>query len=149
VFEQDLASAWIAQRLATVTTWDALGLGTPARIGEAVVIHDWTEQGSYIVYSLQTPEVRDVSATDQQDRIMADSLWLVKAVAKGSSFVPVRKLARAIDLVLDRTSGAVALDDFAGTIMACVRVGTVRYAELDQTGTPWKHQGVLYRIQVQ
>ena len=151
VLEQDLVSAYIYSHLMAVSsgTWSALGLGNPARIAEGPVPAAYADAGSFIVYQPQTPEVPDVAAANPLYRIMSDSLWLVKAVVRGTSYVPARKVAQVIDTTLHGTTGTVALDDFSGSIMAFIRVGAVRYVELDSTGEAWRHSGLLYRVQTQ
>lgn len=150
VLEQDLVSAFIFGRLTAYTGWSSLGLGDPPRIHEGVAPPDSADAGTFIVYHLQTPDVPDVSAANPSQRIMADALWLVKAVVRGQSYLPGRKLAQQIDLQLDNQQfAAVTNSEFTGTIIACVRVGSVRYPETDRTGEQWRHTGLLYRVQAQ
>lgn len=65
--------------------------------------------------------------------------WVVKAIAPGMSYEPVRAIAARVDAILHGASGTVA----DGPVLAFVRTGPVRYPE-QANDQHYRHLGGRY-----
>jgi len=95
----------------------------------------------YVVYQNQAGhDVRGVGPS----RIMADVLYVVKAVCEGTSFTPVRAIADRIDTLLQGASGS----NVDGTVLACVRESPFSMIETTD-GKQYRWRGGVYRLWAQ
>lgn len=78
------------------------------------------------------------------NRILANVLYQVKAIAQGFSFTTLRAIADRCDALLHGARGTVT----GGFILSSVREQIVQFTEVEE-GIPYRHLGGLYRIQVQ
>lgn len=93
-----------------------------------------------VVFSLQSSDdVRGMGAY----RIFKREIYVVKFVFEGKGFSAGKLYANAIDDTLQGASGETA--DHLFYVAGCVRLGTVRYAEVSE-GTQYYHLGGTYRF---
>jgi hypothetical protein len=93
-----------------------------------------------------------VSLVDEHDapmfgaRAFEDALYLVKAVAKGTSGIDVKAAAARIDVLLDNSSLTVS----GYSLMNMRRDSRVRYTEVDDIDASirWQHRGGRYQVVV-
>lgn len=135
--ESDTAARWIVQTLladATIT----------AAVGQRVFDTE-APQGELTPYILiQEYHSRDVMGVGPQ-RFKADLQYIVKYVKQGQSFVEMGSIAERIDTLLHAASG---VPNGGGTIVACQRMRTLKYAEPDE-GLIFRNLGGIYFLQVQ
>lgn len=85
--------------------------------------------------------VRGVGAVE----VMADSLWLIRGIYEGTSYLPLKPIAERVHSLLH---GAVAQVVTDGTIEAVARESIFRQRVSD-AGKEFRHLGGIYRIYVQ
>lgn len=95
----------------------------------------------YVVYQNQAG--RDVRGVGPL-RIMANMLYVVKAVGQTSSFGTLEAAANRIDAVLQAASGT----NVRGTVIACVREQPFALVESLSAGQ-YRHLGGVYRLWAQ
>ncbi len=76
--------------------------------------------------------------------ILFDELWMVKGVAKGSSYAALGPIVNRVDVILHRSSGVTT----SGIVVACTEENLVHYPEV-YNGVEYKHLGRYYRIRTQ
>jgi hypothetical protein len=96
----------------------------------------------FIIFQQQT--LRDVRGVGS-DRIMVDTLYVVKGVSQGSDFSQLGTLASAIDVALNVPAGGAAT---GGLVLASVRDEPFALTEVDD-GKQFRHMGGVYRIYAQ
>jgi hypothetical protein len=122
-------------------------LGQDTILLELVVgrVHDGlapaNEKYPFIVYQVQAPSlVRGVGTIT----IMADPLYVVKAIAQTNSYDILRPIVRRMDALLTGYTGVV----LGGSIEGIVR--TAPYSLIEEVeGRQIRHLGGIYRIQAQ
>lgn len=98
----------------------------------------------YVVYSLASPGSDVMGATTQ--RIWSGLDYLVKAVGEGNSLAALNDIAARIDTLLHGKGGS---PTGGGTVLSCVRVRPVSYAEQLGNNRYYRHLGGIYRLEVQ
>ncbi len=96
----------------------------------------------FVVYQLYSSG-NDVT-TANRTRIMAEPLYLVKAVCPGPSFGPVRPIANRIDDLLHKASGTNA----DGVVLGCARERPYKMLE-EQGKQSFAWLGGFYRLWAQ
>lgn len=132
------AAAWVTETLTADPTWAAAspgGLwGGPAKTGTRY---------PFTRFDAQSPgvELRTAGTTT----IWLNQLWLIRGVAEGTSFAPLKDIASSIYRLLHGVIN-VQMDD--GEIQYCVREDAF-HLETVEGGREYRHLGGIYRIVVQ
>jgi hypothetical protein len=93
----------------------------------------------FIIYNMtSTNDVRGIGVS----RIMSDTIYTVKAVARSSNATDLPDLVAAIDVALTLEIPAVSA---LGTVEACVRERAVQIAEFTE-GQHYEHRGGDYKV---
>jgi hypothetical protein len=135
--DDEIVAPWLYATLAADGPLTA-ALGAPDYIASDVAPTAWGD-GPFVVFSgVSLLDVRGVGTA----RIMANDLWTVKAVGRGSTYDVVAPIARRIDALVSDAQATLA----GGAILIAHRDGRVRYTESDEQGQTWCHLGGTYRI---
>jgi hypothetical protein len=95
----------------------------------------------YVLFQLQSS---DLDSRIGETRLASRGRWVVKAVGKGSDFLPLRSIASRLDEVISGGSG-LTMD---GVIVACVREQPLEMLESSDSGEDYGHLGGIYQITV-
>ena len=144
--EQAMVDAWCDAALKAHTAFDSLFPGD-ATLSQRVfpqIAPDGTKY-PFIVYQAQSPPhvVRGVGP----NRVMVDTLYVVKAVAQVASFDALADVAHEIDVVMTQAE-PVAVPGGLGLILASVQEDTFSLTE-SESGQLFRHLGGQYRILAQ
>lgn len=140
MIESTVAEEWLYETLAgDAAVMESIG-NDAGRIVSYVAPEGTPEP--FIVFQPE-PQSEPDANTMNGYRIMASWLYIVKAVARGTSVQVVKPVADALDAALHGKSGAVQ----GGQVLKCVREQGVSYVEYDR-GVSYYHLGGLYRIYV-
>jgi hypothetical protein len=137
-------SRWIVEKLTAV---QALGVPNYIRgIWDTVIPLDANTNVAgqnilpAIVFTLQSSnDVRGMGAY----RIFKREIYVIKVVFEARGFKACKAYANAMDDALQGASGETADHNFY--VAGCVRLGTIRYAEISE-GTQYYHLGGTYRF---
>lgn len=112
------------------------------RIASPIAPSDWGN-GPFVTFDALAPtrDVRGVGAV----RIMGTGVYVVKAVARTSSWALLRPVAERIDQLLEASSGAAT----GGNILHIVREDVHRMVETEDGDAQWRHLGGEYRVWAQ
>ena len=80
--------------------------------------------------------------TLDHERPLVNYEYLVKAITKGSSYMPLKPIVERIDNILDKFIGQSA----TGFIDIIERLSTIEYPEFDANGIQYMHLGAIYSI---
>ena len=143
--ESTMIDIWIENRLKTVhaSVLNALSTGLAQRVFSDLAAPDAIYP--YIVYQQQVqPEVvRGVGSAE----VMVDTIYIVKAIAQGTSDSALAPVAAAIHNALVSNNGEVIIGGI-GTIFTCHRKSQFKLVTAEQ-GSQFRHLGGAYRIQAQ
>jgi hypothetical protein len=140
--EQVMTDLYVVNRLAAqAAALDGISAGLSERIFEEVAPDDALYP--FIVWQCQSPP-RDVRGVGSF-RVMVDTLYIVKAVAQGTSYAPLVPVARVIDGAMTNTTGTAVGD---GHVFTSTRNDQYSLREPAE-GTEFRHLGGEYRIQAQ
>lgn len=141
--EQVLVDIWVQDQLESkAAELDAIATGLSTRI-----FQNFAPEGTpypFIVWQCQDPP-RDVRGVGTF-RVMIDTLYLVKAVFQGTSYIPLAPIARVIDDAMTSASGSAVGGD--GLVLASVREQQFAMTEVE-SGIQFRHFGGEYKIQAQ
>ena len=120
---------------------EAINTGLSQRVYEGVA-PDGTPY-PFVIYQCLTPprDIRGVGTFRQ----MVDTLYLVKAVAQGSSYAPLAPVARVLDAAMTAPEGVVV---DGGAVFTSVREQQHSRVTVEQ-GTQFRHFGGEYKMQAQ
>jgi hypothetical protein len=141
--EQAMVDAWVDGVLKGNTAFNAISPNLATRVFPQVA-PDGTGY-PFIVYQAQTPphDVRGVGP----NRVMVDTLYIVKAVAQVASYDALADVAHQIDVVMTAAEPQ-AITGGLGTILCSVREDGFSLTE-SASGTLYRHLGGQYRILAQ
>jgi hypothetical protein len=135
--ESGTAARWIVQTLLADST-------ITAAVGQKVFDTE-APQGALTPYILVEEYFsRDIMGVGIV-RVKADLQYIVKYVKQSMSFVEMEPIADRVDFLLHGGSGT---PTGGGSILACQRLRTLKYAEPDE-GLTFRHLGGIYFVQVQ
>lgn len=137
--ESGTAARWIYQTLAPDATIQA---AVGAQIYDSFIPQG--AQAPYIVIREFEPASRDIMGVGPV-RVKADLELSVVFIKAGNSFVEMEPVVARIDELLHGKAGTPV---GGGTILACTRRKTIKFAEPDD-GVVYRHLGGLYFLQVQ
>lgn len=135
--EVSIVDAWVAARLAATVAVTNL---VSTRIYNSFAPLD--AEYPFIIFQQQT--LRDVRGVGS-DRIMVDTLYVVKGISQGTDFAQLGTLAAAIDSALNVPPGGAVT---GGHVMASVREEPFALTEVED-GKQFRHMGGIYRIYAQ
>lgn len=134
--EVNAAGDWIrAQLAADATLMAAVGSQVYESTAPREAVGPWIT-----MYQQSSVDIRGVGTI----RVGTNDLWMVRGCIEGTSYVPLRDIARRIDLALHGASGSVA----DGVVFGCVRESPWRRDATDN-GIEYRQQGGIYRLWVQ
>jgi Protein of unknown function (DUF3168) len=135
--EVSIIDSWVAARLAATPSVVTL---VGSRIFNTYAPPDI--DFPFIIFQQQT--LRDVRGVGSE-RIMVDTLYVVKGIGQGSDFSQLGTLAAAIDTALNVPAGGAAT---GGLVLASVRDEPFALTEVED-GKQFRHMGGVYRIYAQ
>jgi hypothetical protein len=143
--ESAMIDIWVENQLKVVhaALFEAIDVGLSQR-----VYPDMAPQGieyPFIVFQQQvTPEVvRGVGSAE----VMVDTIYIVKAIAQGTTDGPLAPVASAIHDALVSNNGEAIIGGI-GTIFTCHYKSQFKLTTAEQ-GSQFRHLGGAYRIQAQ
>lgn len=132
----DLVEAWLYATLHGDATLSGLVDGRVVSTIQAL----GALEVPYALFSMST--TRDITSQDGTV-IDTSSIYTVKAVVAGSSWVEAKPIARRIHELIHKPATTVTLS--GGASLTCVRDRILQYPE-EVTGQQYRHLGGLYRI---
>lgn len=138
MIESLVADEWIYETLTGDTTLMALVAG----VYDSLVPPSVPLSSTVVLFSFQ-------ASTDYfgvgSHRVMADNVYLVRAVAQSASYATVQAAADRIDALLHQVNNQ-TLDN--GLMISCWRESIFKLAETAQ-GVQYRHLGGMYRVLTQ
>lgn len=141
--EQAMVDVWIDAVLKAHAAFDTISTGLSQRVYPQVA-PDGVKY-PFIVYQAQTPphDVRGVGP----NRVMVDTLYVVKAVAQVASYDALAATAHEIDAVMTQGEPQTVPGNL-GTILCSMREDGFSLTE-SESGTLYRHLGGVYRVLAQ
>lgn len=132
--------AWLWTKLHGDSTLLALLATDSAHTG--VYVDEITPPPLYPAVVITNMSALDVTALGPQ-RNAVNSVWLVKAIVQGRSYVAAQAIMDRVDAVLQTTTSNSVYD---ATVWTIVSEQSIQYAENDVAGEPYRHLGRRYRL---